>query len=530
MARKKRETVTDRPMKRRPSMLPHQLLLSAVSLVVLASCAGPAPVVLAPEPIPEPPVPEVPREFRAAWIATVANIDWPSRQGLSSAEQKSEMRVLLDRARAVGLNAVVFQVRPAADALYDSPIEPWSEYLSGTMGQAPEPYYDPLAFAVEEAHRRGLELHAWFNPFRARHRTATTPASDKHVSVAFPPIVRQYGEQLWLDPGDARAREYSLEVIVDVVRRYDVDGVHLDDYFYPYEVTGPDGSIVDFPDDSTWAAALESGLVASGLPGARRDWRRSNVDRFVEDLARGIKQAKPWVRFGISPFGIWRPGHPPQIDGFDAYDRIYADSRKWLRSGWVDYFTPQLYWEIKKPEQSYPALLDWWLEQNPHGRHIWPGNFTSRVLLPGDRQWSPREIVDQVVLTRSRAGATGNVHFSMKSLMRDSATVAQALTRDLYREPALVPATTWLGGPQPGRPGLAADSLAGAMVVELVASESEPWLWIVRTLAGGRWTVAVEPGWKQLVRFQGTPAVESIVVSAVSRLGLEGPAERLDLN
>lgn len=503
---------------------------AALSTTLLLSCAGPAPVsIVTSVPPPEPPVPEVQREFRAAWIATVANIDWPSQPGLSVPEQKSELRVLLDRARAIGLNAIVFQVRPAADAMYDSPIEPWSEYLTGEMDLAPDPYYDPLAFAVEEAHRRGLELHAWFNPFRALHRTATAPPASKHVSVAFPAIVRKYGDQLWLDPGDARARDYSLTVILDVVRRYDIDGVHLDDYFYPYEINDDAGRVVDFPDDSTWAAALETGLLGPGLANARREWRRSNVDRFVEDLARGIKETKPWVRFGISPFGIWRPGYPPQIQGFDAYDRIYADSRKWLVNGWVDYFTPQLYWPIDRKEQSYEALLDWWIEQNPYKRHIWPGNFASRVMMKGDRSWAPSEIVDQVVVTRKREGASGNVLFSMKALMRDSSDAAQALASHVYRDPALVPGTPWLGGARPGRPRVSADSLGGRLVIEFAAGLVEPWVWVVRTLRDGRWNVEIVPGWKQLVEYRGTSTVEAVVISAVSRLGLEGPAQRLQI-
>jgi uncharacterized lipoprotein YddW (UPF0748 family) len=367
------------------------------------------------------------------------------------------------------------------------------------MGVAPEPYYDPLAFAVEEAHRRGVELHAWFNPFRARHFTSETPASDKHVSVIRPDLVRSYGDQLWLDPGDPLAREHSLSVILDVVKRYDIDGVHLDDYFYPYEVEAADGSVVDFPDDSTWSAALETGLLGASLATGRRDWRRSNVDRFVEDLYAGIKQAKPWVRFGIAPFGIWRPGHPPQIQGFDPYEKIYADARKWLVNGWVDYFTPQLYWKIDPPQQSYPVLLDWWLEQNPHGRHIWPGNYASRAMMKG------RDI---------------------KALMRDSSGLSYELADRVYGYPALVPETSWLGGSRPPRPDVAVDTLGSRVLVEMSTRSVEPWLWVVRTLVDGRWNVDIVPGWKQLAELPGTLHPDAVVVSAVSRLGLEGPAQR----
>lgn len=481
---------------------------AAAVALVLAACSSTEPIRTAVQTA-EPPIPDVQREFRAAWIATVANIDWPSQPGLTVAEQQAELRRLLDRAAVVGLNAVILQVRPAADAMYASAYEPWSEYLTGTMGRAPDPYYDPLAFAVDEAHRRGLELHAWFNPFRARHRTGTSPPDSQHVSVRLPELVRTYGEQMWLDPGDPRAREYSLNVMLDVVRRYDIDGVHVDDYFYPYEIKDDEDRIIGFPDDATWAAAQEQGVI-----GSRNDWRRSNIDRFIESLYNGIHEIKPWVRFGISPFGIWRPGNPPQIKGFDAYDRIYADSRKWLQSGWVDYMTPQLYWRIDPPEQSYPALLDWWLQQNPYDRHIWPGNFTAR--------WSAEEIVRQVELTREMYSPSGNVHFSMKWLLRDTAEVSIPLANGPYREPALVPATSWLGGSVPMAPELAADTLRGRVVVAIRPRGEVPWLWTVQWLSAGKWHARIVPGWKQTYEF-GETLPARIAIAAVSQLSQQGP-------
>jgi uncharacterized lipoprotein YddW (UPF0748 family) len=272
--------------------------------------------------------PPPPREFRGTWIATVSNIDWPSKPGLSTDAQKSELIQLLDRAKNLKLNAVILQVRPACDAFYVSTIEPWSEYLTGRQGLAPDPGYDPLEFAVAAAHSRGLELHAWFNPFRAGHPSAKSPASSNHVSRRYPKLVKKYGSYLWLDPGEQVAQDYSTTVILDVVKRYDIDGVHLDDYFYPYQVANAKGGLIDFPDDASW----DRYQAAHGTL-ERNDWRRENVNRFIRNLYIRIKKEKRWVKFGISPFGIWRPGNPPKIAGLDAYDHLYADSRKWILNG-----------------------------------------------------------------------------------------------------------------------------------------------------------------------------------------------------
>ncbi|MCX5762893.1 MAG: family 10 glycosylhydrolase, partial [Gemmatimonadetes bacterium] len=277
------------------------------------------------------------REFRGVWVASVSNIDWPSKPGLPTADQKAELLALLDRAQAEHLNAVILQVRPAADALYKSSIEPWSEYLTGTQGRAPVPAWDPLAFAVDEAHRRGLELHAWFNPYRARHPSAKGALSKRHIARTSPALVKKYGTQLWMDPGESAVRARTVRVVLDVVTRYDIDGVHLDDYFYPYKEKTTRGT-TEFLDDRSWKKYVKAKGKLS-----RDDWRRENVNVLVHQLYDRIHLAKPWVKFGISPFGIWRPGNPEQIKGFDAYEQLYADSKLWLEKGWVDYFTPQLY-------------------------------------------------------------------------------------------------------------------------------------------------------------------------------------------
>ena len=460
------------------------------------------------------PTPE--REFRGVWIATVANIDWPSAQGLPSDQQQAELIALFDHAVALNLNTVILQVRPATDALYVSALEPWSEYLTGEMGRAPEPFYDPLAFAVEEAHKRGLELHAWFNPYRARHPTGQSPIAARHISRTQPEVVRKYGAHLWLDPGEPAAEDHSVAVILDVVRRYDIDGVHLDDYFYPYQEKNAAGRDIPFPDAASWQRAVEAGETRS-----RDDWRRHNVDRLIERLYREIKREKPWVKFGISPFGIWRPGHPRQIKGFDAYAKIYADSRKWLRNGWLDYFSPQLYWKIEEPTLSYPVLLEWWDEQNQHGRHLWPGNFTSRICRPDRGDWRPREILEQIRLTRERPGATGNVHFSMICLMQNRRRIADQLAAEAYARPALVPASPWLDATPPGPPIIVYQHDDRPTVTMTPAPGETPWLWIIRARFDGEWTTDIVPGRHTAHTFDAaTP--DLVTVAAVDRLGNEG--------
>jgi len=474
---------------------------------------------------PSKPIPATTREFRAAWVATVANIDWPSKKGLSTSEQKRELIAILDRAVALNLNAIIFQVRPHCDALYASDLEPWSEYLTGTMGQRPEPFYDPLEYIVAEAHGRGLELHAWFNPYRALHPGSNRDLPADHVSKAQPHIVREYGKHLWLDPGEEDAIAHNVRVILDVVNRYDVDGIHFDDYFYPYQIKDDDENLVPFPDDASWQKAEAAGSKLS-----REDWRRRNVDRLIHRLTDEIHAAKPWVKFGISPFGIWRPGHPPQIKGFDAYASLYADAKKWWNEGWVDYLTPQLYWKIDSPGQSYPLLMQWWHEQNEHQRHLWPGNYTSRVEAPSNGNWPVDEIINQITHTRSHPGAEGNVHFSMKALMDDDRNIAKALIEGPYSKPALVPATTWLAKDQPARPVVKIDSQAE--VGFTMPKGKPPWLWVIKTLQGNSWQTTILPGTADsyAIESEGDLRPERITVSAVNRTGAEGPVAKLDLN
>jgi uncharacterized lipoprotein YddW (UPF0748 family) len=470
-------------------------------------------------------------------VATVSNIDWPSAPGLSAAAQRAEALAILDRARAIGLNLLVLQVRPAADVIYPSALEPWTESLSGVQGKAPvlagEAAWDPLAFWVTEAHRRGLELHAWLNPYRARHSAARSPLAPSHIGVRRPDLVKRYGDMLWLDPGEPAAAEHTLAVVADLLRRYDIDGLHIDDYFYPYPVplplpgasTAPAAGTppveLPFPDDEAYAR-----YRLGGGERLRDDWRRANVDSLVAAIHRTVRSVKPQVRFGISPFGVGRPAlRPPGIVGFSQYDKLYADAEHWLAQGWLDYWAPQLYWAIDRTGLQFPLLLDYWAGQNPQQRHLWPGLFTSQV----PRNWPGREILEQIDILRSRPAAGGHIHFSMVALMQDRDGLATLLQMGAYAQPALVPATPWLAGPAamhtPAEPRLHARF--GQLLIDTGLDPATgqpapgPALWAVWRRIGDQWRFAVLPGSERRAEWLGARQLQ---VQAVDRLGQLSPA------
>lgn len=470
-------------------------------------------------------VPETPREFRGVWVATVANIDWPSQPGLPAAEQKAEMRALLDRAASLNLNAIILQVRPSADALYDSKYEPWSEYLTGKQGRAPEPFYDPLKYAIEQAHNRGLQLHAWFNPFRAYHPAAKNGLAPGHVKNTHPEWVVPYGDYYWLDPGQIDARQYTIKVILDVVQRYDIDGVHLDDYFYPYPAANARGETIPFPDENSYQNYLKNHVYLN-----KGDWRRQNVNNFVKRLSENIKKTDPNVVFGISPFGIWRPGNPAQIVGFDAYAEIYADSRKWIRKGWVDYLAPQLYWPIGQTGQSFPVLLNWWSGQNLKDRHIWPGLFTSGVGY-FNNGWPSSEIENQIQITQNTPDVTGHIHFSMQALMNNSGNISTNLMEGKYKMPAVVPSMPWISTNRPPKPEAALKDLGSKLQIILEPiTNDKPWLWVVKIKYKHAWLIHIIPGRKNNIEVpqdakNGT--FVAAVITTVNRMGNESEARLL---
>jgi uncharacterized lipoprotein YddW (UPF0748 family) len=458
--------------------------------------------------------PWVTREFRGVWVATVGNVDWPSNPGLPVAQQKAELLAILDRAQRLNLNAVIFQVRPCCDAMYESKLEPWSYYLTGAMGRPPAPYYDPLAFAIEEAHRRGLQLHAWFSPYRVWRLLDKTPIAASHVSRTHPEWVRKYGDLLWMDPGEKEAEDYTVRVILDVVNRYDIDGVTFDDRLsYPE----PDPHKLGFPDGATYRRYVNSGGQLE-----RDDWRRANVNNFVHRIYDEVKSAKRWVQVGIAPRGIWQNGYPPTIRGGSSYSLLFTDSRKWLTSGWLDYCSPQLYWDIAQSAQSFPVLLNWWREQNTQHRNLWPGLYTENF---ATNKSGGAEIVGQVRIIRDQLdGKSGEIHYSAKCLVQNQNNMATALAASVYARPAVVPSSPWLEQTVPGKPVFWVDEGGKARWTPTgMTNGVSVWLWQTRT--DNQWQTRILPGETRSLEITGTP--EALALTAIDRCGMASPPAAL---
>ncbi len=385
------------------------------------------------------------RELRAAWVATVYQLDYPSTAGGSASEQRAELIAILDRLAEIGMNAIVFQIRPESDALYASTLEPWSRFLSGTQGS--DPGWDPLAELVAEAHARAIEVHAWINPYRGLTSTSVS-AAPNHVTQTLSQHALTYNGMKWMDPGASAVREHVVAVVRDVVTRYDVDGIHFDDYFYPY----PDAQNTPFPDGPSYSAYTANGGTLS-----LGDWRRNNVHLLVEGVAAAIAEVRPSVRFGVSPFGIYRPGMPPGIVGLDAYATIYCDPLEWVEQGWVDYVAPQLYWPTTQTAQAYGALLPWWAETTSGKAWVFAGN--SLTKLGTDSAWTLDEIRQQILITRANrdSGALGNLFFRWQNLADDLLGIASMLEQELYAEPALPPPLIAAQQANPTPPLLSAD-------------------------------------------------------------------------
>jgi uncharacterized lipoprotein YddW (UPF0748 family) len=379
-------------------------------------------------------------EFRAVWIASVDNIDWPSKKGLPVDEQKAEFIRILDMHRATGMNAVIVQVRPAADAFYPSTLEPWSEFLNGRQGLPPTPFYDPLQFMIEETHKRGMEFHAWINPYRAVFNVGKSSVSPSHISKIRRDWTVTYGRYKWLDPGIPEVRQHTARVVRDIVSRYDIDAIHMDDYFYPYKDAGK-----DFPDARTYAR------YGNGMDKA--DWRRSNVDSIIKLLNETIKAANPRVKFGISPFGIWRNKKQDPLgsntNGSSNYDDLYANVLLWLQQGWIDYVAPQLYWYIGHRLADYTELLDWW-SRNTYGKHLYIGHAYYRA---GESGWKDKqEIPNQLQMLRENKEAKGSIYFSSKTFDKNPFGWNDSLKNNFYFQPAIIPSMPWIDAQPPVRP------------------------------------------------------------------------------
>ena len=368
-------------------------------------------------------------ELRAVWIATVSNIDFPSKPGLSSDIQKEEFIRLADLHKSNGMNALVVQVRPATDAFYPSPYEPWSQWLTGKQGQPPVPYYDPLQFMIEETHKRGMEFHAWMNPYRAVFNINGSSIAPSHVTNVHPEWFLTYGDKKYFDPGNKEVQKYVTAVVRDVVSRYAIDAIHLDDYFYPYRITGK-----EFPDWSTYSK------YGNGLN--KDDWRRSNTDSIIVMLGRAIKEENKKCQFGISPFGVWRNADKDPLGsntkaGVTNYDDLYADILLWLRKGWIDYVAPQLYWEIGHNLADYETLLDWW-NKNTYGKNCYIGLGIYRA--GSNAAWRDKtQIPRQIEMLRSRGNINGMLFYSSKIFEKNPNGWNDSLRLNYFKDPAPLP-------------------------------------------------------------------------------------------
>ena len=383
------------------------------------------------------PAPVLPkREFRAVWVTTKHNIDWPSRAGLPPEQQREEFVQLLDRLQANGVNAVVVQVRPAGDAFYPSRYAPWSEWLSGRQGQAPVPYYDPLAFMIEAAHARHMEFHAWLNPFRAISHIRFSSVDSSNLARRAPDWTFLHGQTRYFDPGLPEVRAHLTGVVMELVRGYDLDGLHFDDYFYPYPEAGAT------LDDARTFARYGEGFTD------RNAWRRHNIDTFISTLSDSLRATAPRLKFGISPVGIWRNRSEDPLGsnsraGQTSYDGLHADVRRWLQEGWIDYVAPQLYWSIVHPYAPYGELLPWWAS-NAFGRHVYVGHALFKLEGGGGRHWhNPSELQQQLRLTLGHPEVQGSIFFSANAFLRHAPQVETLLRRERYRLPALIPPMPW---------------------------------------------------------------------------------------
>lgn len=386
-------------------------------------------------------------EFRGVWIATVENIDFPSSRTLTPEAQRAEFISILEMHKRNGMNAVVVQIRPVSDAFYPSQLEPWSEYLTGTQGKPPVPYYDPLEFMITETHKRGMEFHAWMNPYRAVFNINKSSIAPNHITRIHPEWFIDYGGKRYFDPGNKEAQKFVEEVVKDVVSRYQVDAIHFDDYFYPYRIAGK-----EFGD---WKTYQQYGKGMS-----KDDWRRSNVDSIILMLSKIIKQENPYCKFGISPFGVWRnknkdPEGSNTKAGQTNYDDLYADILLWLKKGWIDYVTPQLYWEFGHKLVGFEVLSEWWAE-HAYGRQMYIGQGIYRALEPKSFAWKVKnELPNQIKRIREFPQLQGSIFFSSKTFSSNPNGWSDSLRNNYYRYPSIVPPMNWIDSIKPKSPIIA---------------------------------------------------------------------------
>ncbi|KOG10410.1 FenI [Streptomyces viridochromogenes] len=507
---------------------------AVLAALAAAGCAAALPPAAAHAATPS--VPSIGRQMRGVWIASVVNIDWPSRTGLDPAAQRAEFVRLADDALALGFNALFVQIRPTADAFWPSPLEPWSQWLTGTQGQ--DPGYDPLAFMIETAHQRGLAFHGWFNPYRVSMQADPSRLDPRHPARAHPEWIRSYGGKLYYDPGVPDARRFCQEAMLDAVRRYDIDGVHFDDYFYPYPVAGS-----DFPDEETFR-------VHGAGHADKAAWRRANVDLMVREMRDAVRAVRPNALFGISPFGVWRNAttdpRGSRTAAFQSYDGLHADTRGWVQRGWLDYVAPQVYWHIGLPVADYAVLAPWWAEVvRDTDTELWIGQAVYKSGTAGQpAPWQDgKELTRHLTLNATLPEIGGDLFFSAKDVRADRVGDFAAMRLAHWREPVLGPLPTRLDTrPGPLRPVVKVqrESSVGAAVLHISAgaqgSDHSPFRYAVyrfptdpghRPQAGRATPIAVIPGGRRTTyRDAEAPAGCWYAVAAVDRVQRQGKLSR----
>ncbi|SHL66636.1 Uncharacterized lipoprotein YddW, UPF0748 family [Flavobacterium flevense] len=369
-------------------------------------------------------------EFRAVWIATVANIDWPVSSIDAVEKQKADFIEILDTYKKLNYNVVIVQIRSAGDAIYPTNLAPWSKYLTGKQGLAPYPFYDPLDWMISQAHQRGFEFHAWLNPYRATMDLNISALSRSHDVIKHPEWMIQYGGKYYYNPALPEVQAHLINVVDEVVTKYDVDAIHFDDYFYPYRIQGE-----AFNDNAAYRK------YGNGM--SVEDWRRDNVNTYLKNTYTSIKNLKPWVQFGISPFGVWRnksvdPRGSDTQAGQTNYDDLYADPMAWMEGNYIDYLLPQLYWSIEHKTASYAKLAKWWSENTNKNTALYIGNGSYKINNDSDKRWSnPNEVPNQIDLTRTFPNINGNAFFSAKWFINKNQAVTQLLQDNQYQYPAL---------------------------------------------------------------------------------------------
>ncbi len=382
------------------------------------------------------------KEMRGVWIATVKNIDYPSNKLLSVEKQKKEFIDMLNRFQEIGINTIFFQVRPAADAFYPSELEPWSEWLTGKQGKAPEPYYDPLKFMIDETHKRGMEFHAWINPFRAVATIEFADVSEDNISKTKPEWVFTYDINKYLNPGIPEVRTYVKNIVVDIIERYDIDGIHFDDYFYPYPKRAENGKILQIDD------AKEFLVYNNGFSNIE-DWRRNNMNLFIEEVSIAVKEANKQVVFGIAPSGVWKnKSQDPEgsnTRGLSHYYALYSDVLLWLKNGWIDYVAPQLYWSVGNKYADYNTLVKWWSEHT-YGRHLYIGHavYNAKPDAKSASWRNPNEIPNQIKIARANPNVQGDIFYKAQDILKNNLGIADRLKKDFYKTHVAIPEMPWI--------------------------------------------------------------------------------------